>query len=210
MGIKLSKKSPPTMGTVSISADDMSVVGSVMSTGDGDLISHPSFTTGGNYAMNTFDIIPFDVHFIRFDKFKSLGRFPSNSEDVLTPYKTIDDRDSAFTIFISHNWFRGLPEVEGKEDSLIIMNKPDNSKNVKYELCVKGISETLRLYAPSTKDTQTYLWLDYSCLKFHNELSDLDRIMECCDCLFTPIYATESELGRHGGGASDDVHLKVR
>ena len=56
MGIKLSKKSPPTTGTVSISADEMSMVGgSVISTGDGDLISHPSFTTGGNYAMITFD-----------------------------------------------------------------------------------------------------------------------------------------------------------
>jgi len=170
--------------------------------------THASFTTGGNYAIQTVGVLPFDVCFVRFDHFKSHGRFPSYSDNMLIRNENIENRDSAIAVFISHNWFRGLPEVEGKPDCLIITNKPDNSNNIKYELCVKGISELLQLCAPQTKDSEVYIWLDYSCLEFHNEICHLDRIMECCDCLFTPIFGTSYELTHSGGGASAEVHVK--
>lgn len=208
MGVSLSKKKPPKF-LVTPDTDERSTAGSIVNNEESEAASFsPSFTTAGNYAIDTFNEVPFDVYFIRFDKLKAFGKFPSLADDMLTPYRSIVDRDPALTIFVSHSWFRGLPEVEGKDSSLIIMNKPDNAKNVKYQLCINGINSLLKSFAPNTKDSETFIWFDYSCLKFHNEISDLDRIMECCDCLFTPIYETEAELESHGGGASSDVHQK--
>lgn len=39
-----------------------------------------------------------------------------------------------------------------------------------------------------------YLWIDYSCLNqdldLIEEMTRLDKIVECCDCVFTPLYTS--------------------
>ena len=128
-----------------------------------------------------------DIRLISFRDFKRSNSFPSyeSHKDMLISLPEIHDRDLSFVVFISHCWLRNEPESDGYDG----IPHPDNQSNSKFKLCIDGIKKTLEEYAPGAKEC--YIWMDYICLQYHNEIHHLDKIMECSDCLFTPLYDTE-------------------
>ena len=113
-----------------------------------------------------------------------MPRFP-NKKDVCVNLKDID-RDNSLVVFISHNWLRGWGGAEGWDGS----PHPDNATHDKYKLCVNGIAKTIQLFAPGME--KCYVWLDFGCMDQDGnpagELKQLDEIVRCCDCIFTPIH----------------------
>lgn len=118
-----------------------------------------------------------------FSQLQHRKGFPRYDED--NPWlKTLQeiDIDNTLIVYISHCWLR---------PNEVIPN-PDNTKNSKFNLLVEGLKRTWREHAPGMKSC--YIWMDYLCLEqkygisLARNLKCLDKIMECCDCVFTPIY----------------------
>ncbi len=105
--------------------------------------------------------------------------------------------------------YRGYPGAEGYENR----PHPDNKNGDKFELCVKGIQKLKDILA--TKMNKCYLWLDFCCIDQESsacaELKMLKEIVECCDCLFTPIYdpSPDWELNMTFGGYYTDYKAKL-
>lgn len=161
---------------------------------------------GASKLVSEFSYPHSPIRFIDFDHFKKVGAFPRypNSRNLATPLQTIRDSynrgrqysnkenkdDQVFFVFISHKWFKGSS------------GQPDDEKSTAYRLCVQGIEKLWRCYAPHKR--KCFVWLDYSCLyqdggKASVKLGRLERIMELCDCVFTPIvdppsHSTSSSL----------------
>jgi hypothetical protein len=102
--------------------------------------------------------------------------------------QVIISRDISLFVFVSHCWLRGWSGAEGYNVSE--GPHPDNAVGDKYALCVEGIEKMLKTLAPGMKEC--FLWCDYGCIDQSKdpagELKQLDKIMELCDCVFTPIY----------------------
>jgi hypothetical protein len=127
------------------------------------------------------------VRFINFDHFETLGAFPRFPEDRdLTRTLGSFNRETSLTVFVSHCWLRGWPGAEGWDGR----PHPDNATGDKYKLCVEGIKQIMKWFAPGMKEC--YIWVDYGCIDQNGdpagELRQLDKIVEICDCIFTPIY----------------------
>lgn len=133
-------------------------------------------------------LLPDDtIRFIKFDNLVSLGTFPRCPDFMhLTCTLETIDRDNTLMIFISHCWLRGHPDTEGWSGK----PHPDNTNNEKYELCMKGIKKLWEINAPQMKNC--CVWLDYSCMNQNSknisgQLEQYQKIVEVCDCMFTPI-----------------------
>jgi hypothetical protein len=91
-------------------------------------------------------------------------------------------------IFLSHCWLRGFAGAKGWDES--VGPHPDNAEGGKYKLIVDGVEKMLKVFAPGMNNC--FLWLDYGCIDQNGdpagELKQLDKIVEVCDCLLTPIY----------------------
>ena len=128
------------------------------------------------------------IRFIKFDDFKTLGSMPRYPEqrELCVNLSDINDRDDSLMIFISHGWLRGWDGAEGWDGR----PHPDNVNHDKYKLCVSGISKILSTLAPGMSNC--YIWLDFGCIDQSvdpaGELKQLDEIVRCCDCIFTPIH----------------------
>jgi hypothetical protein len=127
------------------------------------------------------------IRFINFDDFETLGTFPRFPENRdLTRILGTFDREASLIVFVSHCWLRGWHGAEGWDGR----PHPDNATGDKYKLCVEGIKQILKSLAPGMKEC--YIWLDYGCIDQDGdpagELRQLDKIVEVCDCIFTPIY----------------------
>lgn len=128
------------------------------------------------------------IFFIDFVEFKKLEEFPRSSEPS-SLLRSLDeiDRNSSLLIFISHCWLRGHAEAEGYDT----VPHPDNVDNDKFKLCVQGIQWVKERFAPAMN--KCFVWMDFSCVdqKNRQELDKsfkrYDKIMECCDLMFTPI-----------------------
>ena len=95
------------------------------------------------------------------------------------------DRSTAFVVFVSHCWLRSHPGAEGWDGR----PHPDNAQHDKCKLTVEGVEKAWRTLAPGM--TECYLWIDFSCMNQDadhcGELKQLDKIVQACDCIFTPI-----------------------
>jgi len=132
------------------------------------------------------------IRLIDFNKFINCGsfpRYPENKSITTTLDAVMDHRDSSLIIFISHCWLRGYPGAEGYDGR----PHPDSKNGDKYRLIVDGIQKIKQELAPDM--THCYVWLDFGCMDQDGnpagELKQLDKIVQCCDCLFTPIYDPE-------------------
>jgi hypothetical protein len=80
----------------------------------------------------------------------------------------------------------GHPAAEGWDGR----PHPDTVDNGKYILCIEGIEKILKTLAPWM--TNCYVWFDYGCIDQDGdpagELRQLDKIIQICDYIFTPIH----------------------
>ena len=126
------------------------------------------------------------IRVISYNSFATHGEFPRNPEqDELTVVLDTIDRKNSLLIFISHCWLRGWSGAPGWNGR----PHPDATSNGKYKLCVEGINKLWKSLAPGFKEC--YLWMDFGCMNQDGdpcgELKQLDKIMQHCDCVFTPI-----------------------
>ena len=95
------------------------------------------------------------------------------------------DRSTAFVVFVSHCWMRSHPGAEGYNGR----PHPDIAQHEKFALTIEGVEKAWRTLAPGM--TECYLWIDFSCISQDgnpaSELKQLDKIVQACDCIFTPI-----------------------
>jgi len=136
------------------------------------------------------------IRLIDFEKFKALGTFPRypDNKDIavpLTEFVASNLYEDSLIVFVSHCWLRGWSGAEGWNGRA----HPDDAKGSKFELCVKGIESTKHSLAAGMK--YCYLWLDYGCIDQDGnpagELKMLDKIMQICDLMFTPIHDPHPE-----------------
>lgn len=148
------------------------------------------------------------IRFINFKDFCRLGhlpRFPDN-ENITCSLESID-RNKSFLVFISHCWLRGHPGTEGWDGKA----HPDNANNDKFKLCAEGIKQLKDSQAPRMKEC--YIWIDFGCMnqddkeKMTEELEHYDRIIQYCDCLFTPIHDPDHLSWGISSGYYDDFEL---
>src|SRR5689334_17664564 len=101
------------------------------------------------------------------------------------------DRNNSILIFISHCWLRGWYGAEGWDGR----PHPDNANGDKYKLCIEGIQNVVDSLAKGMKEC--YVCLDFGCINQDGspagELKQLDKIVQCCDCIFTPIHDPDHE-----------------
>jgi hypothetical protein len=127
------------------------------------------------------------IRMIAFETFQSMTSFPRLGLDSeISVCNLVDiDRNDSFLVFISHCWMRGWPGAPGWDGR----PHPDNLLADKHKLCCEGISKLWRSLAPGM--VKCYVWLDFGCMNQDSnpagELKQLDKIMQSCDCMFTPI-----------------------
>ena len=157
-----------------------------------------------------------EIHLIDFNLFKKLDEIPRyGSGDCKeypdapkTSHNTVNlediDRENAFIVFISHGWIAGF---DGKDkdngnviDQFIVDNwrkypHPDTIQNHKFELINEAVTYIWKDFAPGMQ--RCYIWLDFSCIDQNKdpagELKQLDKIVEACDCILTPVVDLEHE-----------------
>jgi hypothetical protein len=141
-----------------------------------------------SFHLPSQDLPP--IRFINFKDFKALDTFPRypENEDVALDMECIGrlKRETSLIVFISHCWLRGWAGAEGWDGR----PHPDNATGDKYKLCVAGIEMIMKTLAPGMEEC--YIWLDFGCIDQNGdpagELKQLDKIVEICDCILTPIY----------------------
>jgi hypothetical protein len=139
--------------------------------------------------FDTDDNVLPPIRLIDFNKFSECGSFPRypENQNITTTLDTVMvHRDSSLIIFISHCWLRGYAGAEGYDGR----PHPDSKNGDKFRLIVDGITKIKQTLAPGMK--HCYVWLDFGCMDQDGnpagELKQLDKIVQCCDCLFTPIF----------------------
>jgi hypothetical protein len=132
------------------------------------------------------------ISFPNFLELKQFPRYPNNRALTISLTDLTDeDYSNSLIVFVSHCWLRGWAGAEGFEEGPYPKKPhPDDSKGSKYALCCDGIEKILKFLAPGM--TNCYIWLDYGCIDQDGnpagELKLLDKIVEVCDCIFTPVY----------------------
>jgi hypothetical protein len=130
------------------------------------------------------------IRLIPFQDFKALGqlpRYPDNRDLTITLDRLDEETyNTSLIVFISHCWLRGWDGAEGWDGR----PHPDNAEGGKFALCVEGIEKVLKIMAPGM--TNCFLWLDFGCIDQDGdpagELRQLDKIVQVCDCVLTPIF----------------------
>lgn len=172
-----------------------------------------SLTECINFARDELDSLP-EIRVVDFDLFKGHGEIPrfgkgqsdfhvdAPGHDLTSNIKSID-RANSFIVFISHSWIVGF---DGRDDEGNIVEPyqaehwrgwphPDTSGNEKYHLQVQAIEYLWKHMAPGMK--KCYIWQDFSCMDQNGnpagELKQLDKIIEACDCILTPIVDPNHE-----------------
>ena len=111
-------------------------------------------------------------------------RYPDQRTLIVTLPEII--HDETFVVFVSHCWLRGHAAAEGYDGH----PHPDTARGDKFRLIKKGVHKLWKQLAPGMR--RCALWLDFACIDQDGqpagELKQLDLLIACCDCLFTPIY----------------------
>ena len=132
------------------------------------------------------------IRFVKFSYIRYLKEFPRYPDHAsyTVPLASIGEeaREKSLFLFVSHKWLR--PSQEVARDSWDGKPNPDNKRNDVFKLCVKGIEQLLKSMAP--KALECYIWIDYCCLdqneRVESEILNLEKVMEFCDAVFTPIH----------------------
>ena len=132
------------------------------------------------------------IVFFDLDDMKSLGEFPRSPEHKHLQTKLDDiNRDDAVFIFVSHCWLRGWNGAEGWDGR----PHPDTPQHDKMKLIIEACDKMKKTFYPGV--SKAYLWLDYGCIDQDAtaclELKMLDKIIQVCDLVVTPIY--EKDVG---------------
>ena len=165
------------------------------------------------YARSELDSLP-PIRVLDFDLYETLNeiprcgfgkcaRFPdAPSTDYTVPLNSID-RENAMVIFISHCWiagFNGRDDDGNVIDEFIAKNwrgypHPDTKENDKFKLEKEAIKRVWKHLAPGMQ--KCYIWHDFSCMDQNGnpagELKQLDKIVEACDCILTPVVDLQHE-----------------
>jgi hypothetical protein len=154
-----------------------------------------------------FSDYPF-IRLISFTAFRSLGRIPRFPNDADCTIRlselTTEEYNKSLIVFVSHRWLRGWSGAEGWDESTC--PHPDNVDGGKYKLCVKGIDTILKSMTSGMENC--YLWIDYGCMDQDGNPAEelkktLDKIVQVCDCLFTPIYEKDHSTWEFSGQVID-------
>jgi len=137
-------------------------------------------------SLSEADPLP-PIRMINFEHFLTrteFPRFPDNA-DLITELSDIDMSDS-FIVFISHCWLRGWTGAPGYDGR----PHPDNATHAKFALTKEVVHRVWKNFAPAF--SRCFVWLDFGCINQNEdpagELKQLDKIVQVCDCLVTPIY----------------------
>ena len=148
------------------------------------------------------------INFLDFVNKNEMPRYPDDA-NITVDINSVD-RSITLFVFIGHCWLRGYKEAEGWERR----HHPDNAGHGKHRLCVEAIEKIRLLHAPEM--TQCYVWLDYGCIDQDgspaDELKQLDKIVQSCDCILTPIIDNEHnnwELRLTGAGLLKDYRASA-
>jgi hypothetical protein len=152
------------------------------------------------------------IKFINFDDFKERTSFPRYPEnfDITTDISGID-LSKSLMVFVSHHWLQATTDDDCEPAGGDLLSedcmRPDSEFHEKFLLCVAGIQLLRSSCAPKLK--KCYIWLDYGCINQNgnpsSKLKSLSAIMECCDCVFTPVVDTETwELVHTEAGLYED------
>jgi hypothetical protein len=148
--------------------------------------------------------------FLKFSYFRLLKEFPKYPQTSLNytiPLSAINEelREKSLFLFISHMWLRA------STSSLSAAHHPDNERNDVFKLCVKGIDSILKTMTKNKELLECYIWIDYSCLdcslipissssisadhrsEKENDIFQLEKVIEICDAIFTPVYDPNHE-----------------
>lgn len=111
-------------------------------------------------------------------------RFPDCADDIV--HFSDIDYENSLILFISHNWLRGAPVCEGWDGR----PHPDNAAHEKLLHCLEAIKMIWQIMAPAMHSV--YVWFDFACINQDAEnpsleLEHLDKIMQVCDCVLTPV-----------------------
>ena len=165
------------------------------------------------FARSELDSLP-PIRVLDFDLYETLNeiprcgfgkcsRFPdAPSTDYTVPLNSID-RENAVVIFVSHCWIAGFDGRDGDGnviDEFIVKNwrgypHPDTKENDKFKLEKEAIKSVWKNLAPGMQ--KCYIWHDFSCMDQNGnpagELKQLDKIVEACDCILTPVVDLKHE-----------------
>ena len=145
-------------------------------------------TTSSEISVAAVEDRSFDgsINLINFQRFKVHGCFPRypDQRDLTTTLDKIN-KESSLIVYISHRWLRATAACEEWNGS----PDPDTPMQDKFKICVEGIEKLMQHFAP--KLDACFLWTDFCCTDQNrnpgSQLKRLERIMECADCMFTPI-----------------------
>jgi hypothetical protein len=153
-------------------------------------------------------------HGPRFLKFsyvrllKEFPEYPAASLNYTIPLSAINEelREKSLFLFISHMWLRPATP------SSTAIHHPDNERNDVFKLCIKGIDSILKTMTRNKELLECYIWIDYSCLDCRlipasssssisadshstkeSDIFQLEKIIEICDGIFTPVYDRNHE-----------------
>ena len=130
------------------------------------------------------------IYLVSLESLQLVEGFPSFPDDQELCVNLEDiDRSTAFVVFVSHTWLRSHSGAEGWDGR----PHPDNAQHEKFKLTVEGVEKAWQSLAP--RMTECYLWIDFSCdADPCGEHNQLDKIVQACDCIFTPIVDHDWEL----------------
>ena len=118
---------------------------------------------------------------------RTFPRYPDDKALCVT-LESID-RSTSFVVFVSHCWLRGWSGAEGWDGR----PHPDNAQHEKFNLIVEGVEKAWQVLASGM--TECYIWIDFGCMNQDadpcGELRQLDKIVQSCDCMFTPIVDSD-------------------
>jgi hypothetical protein len=148
------------------------------------------------------------IRLIPWNEFQQCGSFPRYPQQAhICVDLTFVDIANLLIVFISHCWLRGWSGAEGYDPD--VGKHPDNANHDKYQLCLKGIELLRKSQAPDIPNC--YIWLDFGCINQDGnpagELKQLDKIMQCCDMLFTPVAGDDKwNFDKEGSSTLFDVN----
>lgn len=170
-----------------------------------DSYIHDLTITESKTIDSCLDIPP--IRFINFEELKkctSLPRYPEMKDITINIDQILDHRDKSLLIFISHCWLRGYPGAIDYDTK----PHPDNIQNSKFTLIIAGIEKTMKNLAPGME--YCYIWLDFGCMDQDcnpaGELKQLDKIVQACDCIFTPIYDPNWDIWDFPNGMINNIY----
>ena len=97
-----------------------------------------------------------------------------------------EEFDRSIFIYISHPYFSHYLNWEELLNKYAF-HRIDLEKEI-FDLCIQGIDKILSSLTENIEEC--YLWMDYSCtnMSLFEGSFPLDKIIGCCDVIFTPIY----------------------